>query len=274
MRDDPIISGGVFKVALVVLVAGGLGLGGYVLSGGDIGIDLPDLPEIDTGPTTNLSDTELSDTTIDVAIPDEPVAPASPVNPVVATSDPFSTKGFAAALGAVREQAGPGARLTRLFINDVQTQFTVLTNGNKAEAYSVRADTGEISRQDATITITGNAKLDDFAFGFAAVKPAAVDRIVDAARRDSGKSDFRPSVLSLERRIPFGSRELNWILNAQAGARNLVYRAGPDGRGLENVGGAGSPIPPAAIEAQKLNDCIQAAQNNPDEIFACLDRFQ
>jgi hypothetical protein len=270
MRDDPIISGGFFKLALVVLVAGGLGLGGFVLSGGDIGIDLPDLPEIDTaGDTTNLVDTELSDTVINGTTTTQEVAEAV-VDP---GSDPFTTASFAGAVAALREEVGPGKQLTRLFINEVQTQFIVRSGGNGVEAYSVRADTGEMAREDATITISGNAKIDDFAFALDGLKPGAVDRMVATARRDSGRGDFEPSVLSLERGIPFGNRELEWTINATGGGRNLLYRASAEGRNVRNIGGAGTAIPPAAIEAQKLNECIQAAESNPDEVFACLDKF-
>jgi hypothetical protein len=269
MRDDPLLSGGVFKILLVVLIAGGLGLGGFVLSGGDIGIDLPDLPEIDTaGDTTNLVDTELSDTTIGGG-EDEPVAEAV-VDP---GASPFTTASFAAAVAAVREEAGADAQLTRLFINEVQTQFVVRKGRDDVEAYSVRADTGELSRQEATISITGNATLDDFAFALGAVKPGAIDRMLATAGKDSGRADFEPSVLSLERGIPFGSRELEWTINARGGGRSLLYRASADGKNVRNEGGAGTEIPQAALDAEKLNDCIQAAQSNPDEIFACLDKF-
>lgn len=82
MKEDPIISGGLVKVALVLLVAGALGVGAYLVVGGDaIDIDLPDLPEIDTlgdETTTKPQDTELQDTTIDgggkgTAIPPEAI---------------------------------------------------------------------------------------------------------------------------------------------------------------------------------------------------------
>jgi hypothetical protein len=271
MRDDPIISGGFFKVALIVLVAGGLGLGGYVLSGGDIGIDLPDLPEIDTaGDTTNLVETELSDTVING---DETVEATE--DPVVDPgADPFRTASFASALEVVRAEAGSGKQATRVIINDSQTQFSVRAGGNNVELYGLIADTGELTRTEGTSVISGNATIDDFAFALDAIKPGAVDRIITEARRDSGTEDFRPTVLTLERGIPFGSRELEWTLNAQAGGRSLLYRASADGKNVRNLGGAGTEIPQAALDAQKLNDCIQAANSEPEQIFACLDKFQ
>lgn len=71
MREEPVISGAIVKVALVLLVAGGLGAGAYALAGGGIDVDLPDLPEIDTStePVTNFETTTLRDTTIDVDPP-------------------------------------------------------------------------------------------------------------------------------------------------------------------------------------------------------------
>ena len=76
MREEPVISGAIVKVALVLLVAGGIGAGAYALAGGGIDVDLPDLPEIDTStePVTNLENTTLEDTTIDV----KPPPPATP----------------------------------------------------------------------------------------------------------------------------------------------------------------------------------------------------
>ena len=265
MNEDPIISGGVLKVALVVLVAAGLGVGAYAIAGDGIDIDLPDLPDLDTtgDTTTNLQETNLEETTIDGGDP-----------PPEAIADPFTTAGFSQALSQVRDAVGPGTQLTRLFINDVQTQFIARKGADGIEAYSVRADSGELTREDATITISGNAKIDDFAFALDGIDPASVDRMLSAARKQSGASDFRPTVLSLERAIPFGSRELEWTINAQGGGRNLLYRARADGSEVRNEGGEGTAIPPAAIEAQKLNDCIRDAGSNPDEILACLDQFQ
>ena len=93
------------------------------------------------------------------------------------------------------------------------------------------------------------------------------------ARKLSGAQDFEPTVLSLERAIPFGSRELRWTINAEAGGRYVLYRAAPDGSNVRNEGGAGTQIPQAAQDAKKLNDCIAAAGSNTDEILGCLDEF-
>jgi hypothetical protein len=268
MREEPIISGAVLKAALVLLVAGGLGAGAYAIAGGGIDVNRPDLPEIDTttDPVTTLEETTIQDTTVGEN-PEKPV-PEQPV----AEGGPFTTASLDSALGAVRGDAGQDAELTRLIINDVQTQF-IVRRGDGVEAFSVRADSGELTREEATITISGDATIADFAFPLASVDPAAIDRMLASARELTGVPDLRPTVLNLERRIPFGSRELEWAINAQGGGRNLTLRANPAGRQVRNVGGEGTAIPPAAEEARKLNECIQEAENDPDEIFACLDRF-
>jgi hypothetical protein len=86
VRQDPIISGGWIKAALVILVAGALGVGAYVLASG-VDINLPDLPEVDTNGATTLSDTTLEDTTIaqpPKAQPPPKQAPApAPASPTI-----------------------------------------------------------------------------------------------------------------------------------------------------------------------------------------------
>ncbi|MFN2612934.1 MAG: hypothetical protein ABR536_06150 [Solirubrobacterales bacterium] len=39
------------------------------------------------------------------------------------------------------------------------------------------------------------------------------------------------------------------------------------------MGGPGLPIPQAAIDARKLNDCIRGAGADPDAIGACVEQF-
>ena len=260
MREDPIISGGLFRVLLVVLVAAGLGIGAFAIAGDGVDVDLPDLPEIDTGEVTNLDNTTLEDTTIDGGEPEQ------------AALDPFTSAGFGSALDAVRGAAGSEAQVTRLFINPTQTQF-IVRRADGVEAFSVRVDSGELVKEDATISISGGATIDDFSFPLDGVKASAVDRMLASARRQSGAQDFDPTVLTLERAIPFGSRELRWTINAEGGGRYLLYRAAPDGSDVRNEGGEGTQIPQAAQDAKRLNECIAAANNDPDKIFACLDEF-
>jgi hypothetical protein len=233
MREEPIFSGGVVKAALVILVGAALGFGAYALVAG-VDVNLPDLPEIDTtsdtsGQATTLSDTTLEDTTLgERTATEEPVAQTS--------SDPFTRAGLDSALGQVSREVGAGAQLTRLTINDVQTQF-IVRRGNGIEAQSVRADTGELTREDASVTISGDATIADFAYGLSEVDPGAVDRMLAAARKQSGAPDFTPTVLSLERAIPSSSKRLEWTINAEAGGRYLTYRAAADGSAVRDLGG-------------------------------------
>ena len=260
MKEDPVLSGGVVKVVIVVLMAAGLGFGAYALIGDGIDIDFPDLPDVET--STDLDATNLENTTIEEG--DFSGAPAL---------DQYTTGGFAEALDKVKAEVGSGQELTRLFINEVQTQL-IVRRDDGVEAYSVRADTGELDREDATITISGPAEISDFAFPLDEVDPAAVDRMLAAARQQSGADDFRPTVLSLERAIPFGRRALEWTINVRAGDRNLLYRADADGRKVRNEGGKGSPVPPEAAELEELNDCVQGAGSDPEKILACLEESE
>jgi hypothetical protein len=268
VREEPVISGGVIKVALVLLVAGALGVGGYALAGGGVDIDLPDLPDIET--TTDEA-IELGDTTIEEGVFEEGQGPLEEA--AEEGRDPFTTTSFANALAQVREEVGTGAQLTRLFVNDVQTQL-IVRRDDGVEVYSVRADSGELTNEEATITISGGASIEDFAFSLDAIEAESIDRMLTEARKQSGAGDFEPTVLSLERAILFGRRALEWTINAQGGGRNLLYRADADGSNVHSEGGKGTAIPPAAAEAEKLNECIEAAGDDPERIFACLDRFR
>lgn len=266
MREDPVISGGLVKAALVLLAAGVLGVGAYLLVSG-VNIDLPEIDE--SSGSTTVAATTSAQATVDRT---ETQPSTQPAEIPAAASDPFSSAGFGSALAKVRAAVGPNRQLTRVSVNDVQTQFSV-RRGDGIEAYSVRADSGEVVRQSATITITGNATIDDFAFGLDGLRASAIDRMLATARKASGTDDFRPAVLNLERRIPFGSRELAWTISAEGGGRNLTYRANADGGDVQDIGGGGTPIPPQIQQAQELNRCIQAAGSDVDRITSCLDRL-
>jgi hypothetical protein len=90
MREDPIISAAWIKAALVVLVAGALGVGAYLLASG-VDINLPDINLDTNSTTTSLEDTTLEDTTIGQPEPtttakppkQSPTTPAPPVSPSI-----------------------------------------------------------------------------------------------------------------------------------------------------------------------------------------------
>jgi hypothetical protein len=77
VREEPIFSGGWVKAALVILVAGALGVGAYVLASG-VDINLPDLPKVGTDSAqTTLSNTTLENTTVGQPKPATTTAPAT-----------------------------------------------------------------------------------------------------------------------------------------------------------------------------------------------------
>jgi hypothetical protein len=84
MREEPIISAAWIKAALVILVAGALGVGGYLLASG-VDIDVPDLDLDTTGTTTTLENTTVRDTTIGQGAP-APTAPRQPTAPAPPTA--------------------------------------------------------------------------------------------------------------------------------------------------------------------------------------------
>ena len=88
MREDPIISGAWIKAALVLLVAGGLGVGAYLLASGT-DIDLPDIDLNTTGTTTSLENTTVEDTTINAPETATATKPERPPS-VPATPEPPS----------------------------------------------------------------------------------------------------------------------------------------------------------------------------------------
>lgn len=273
MKPDPIFSGEVVKAALLFLVAIAIGGAAVAVATGSLKVSLPDinLPDANTDTVTTLQDTNLSDTTIDGPEPAEPT-PAEPAPSPI--SNPFSTAGLIVAIPQVSAEVGPGVELTRIFINEVQTQFIVRTGGDGVKAYSVRADDGSLGTQDASITVNGNATIDDFAFKLGAVKPAAIDRMLARAKKLSGAADFKPTVLSLERDLTSGLKPPEWTINAEGNGRSLLFKARIDGGGVRNIAGEGAEIPPAALEARKLSECIQAAdKTDPDQIRACFDEF-
>jgi hypothetical protein len=87
VRQDPIISGAWIKAALVILVAGALGIGTYALVSG-VDINLPDLPDVGTnGAETTLSNTTLEETTIGQTTaapkPQPPNTQTAPAGPTI-----------------------------------------------------------------------------------------------------------------------------------------------------------------------------------------------
>lgn len=255
MREDPIISGWLIKALLGLMVVAGIGYGGYRIVDG-LDIDLDSVGE----EVASLDNTELEGTTIN----------GGDSGDAEDLGDPRTAPGLAAAIARIREEAG-AARLTRMTVNEFGTQFYVL-RGGEAKAYSVPRR-GDVSELPATISITGNADVTDFAYGLGAIKPAAIARMVREAARLARAKSLDVQTLALERALPFGRRALEWTLNARKGSRALTFRASADGRRVENVGGDGIELPQAALDAEKLNRCISDAGSDTDRVLECLEKF-
>jgi hypothetical protein len=270
VKPDPVFSGDAFKAGALLVVALVIGVGVWAVASGNLSIGLPDinLPDNSSSPSTNLQNTDLSNTTIDPR-PQPVTKPSAPANPV---GDPFSSAGLSRSIAAVESQIGGGRELTSLTINEVQTQF-IVRRGKDIEAWNVRAEDGSITRQDASISISGNATIADFAFKLDSVKTGAVDRMLAATRKASGAPEIRPTVLRLERDLSGGLKPPEWTINFEGNGRYLTYKANARGGAVHNVGGQGVQVPPAAIEARKLNDCIQRASGDVDAIQSCFKDF-
>ncbi len=270
MKTDPVFSSGALKAAALLIVAVLIGGGAWAVASDKISIGLPDidLPETDTNGVTTLQDTDLSETTIDPST--DPVP--EPAAPEVQVENPLSSAGLAKSIAAVKTQIGAGRELTSFTINEAQTQF-VVRRGKGIEAWSVRADDGSIARQDASISITGNATISDFVFKLDAVDPGAVDRMLARTAELSGAKDLRPTVLRLERDLSAGLKPPEWTINAEGNGRYLTYKANAKGGRVRNVGGEGIQVPQAAIDARKLNECIQGAGTDTDAISKCFEDF-
>jgi hypothetical protein len=265
VKPDPVISPGLWKAIGILFVAALLGGGAYSLAGG--GIDLPDIDLPETTTATNLTDTSLESTTIGEPTEVEPTEPVAP-----APADPFSSASLSAAVAKVGAEVGSAAKLQRLLINDAQTQF-IVQKGQDVGAYGVLVDTGELTQQNATITVNGNATLDDFAFKLSSVETGAVDRMLAKARKLSKAPDFAPTTLNLERDLSNGLRPPEWTINATGGSRYLQFKSNAAGTKVKNTGGSGSEIPQAAIDAQKLSACIRGANGDFDAIQRCFDLY-
>jgi hypothetical protein len=275
VKPDPVFSGEVLKAAALLVVSIAIGGAAVAVATGNLSIHLPDinLPDTDTGASTALSNTDLSNTTINGPDPEAKPEPAPEPGVAAPVTDQFRSEAFSAAISRIAaETGGRETEVTRALINDSQTQFTVRTGGQNVKAYEVLTS-GDLVTQDASLTITGTATIGDFAFKLGAIKPAAVDRMLARAKRLSGAGDFRPSVLSLERDLSAGLKPPEWTINAEGGGRYLTFRAALNGSRMRNIGGKGVEIPQAAIDARKLNDCIQGAEQDFDRIEACFAEF-
>jgi hypothetical protein len=272
VKQDPIFSGEAVKAILLLIVALAIGGGAVAVATGDLNLELPDIdiPEPSTDPTVTLSDTSLSDITIDE--PEDLVEPVpeTPAEPVPPPANQFDGSALKQAIVQITAELGPQTRASSLTINESQTQFVVLTGKGQVKAYALLSS-GDLVTQDANVTITGNATLDDFSFKLTSVKPDVLDPMIRRAGIKAKTRTFRPTTLRLERDLSAGLKPPEWTINAEGDGRYLTFKADLDGRKVRNIGGAGVQVPQAVIDARELSECIKAAAQDFEQVKACFD---
>jgi hypothetical protein len=202
-------------------------------------------------------------------------------DPAAANEELFTSAGFQEAYDAVTEEAGEGAQVLQVQITSGGASFK-LRSGEQATGF-VYTD-GELHDQE--VEVIGPGSLEGTDFPISEVDPAAIDRIVEGVRSESGVSDVAVTVMTLEKGTIDGV--LRWTVNAEGGGRTgLVYTADPDGSNVSSptgdIAGAGAEAttpetetsggtstPPSNPTPQALAQCVQNAQGNPEKIQACL----
>jgi len=192
--------------------------------------------------------------------------------------DLFTSAGFSEALDAVKGEEGDDAPMFDIQITTGGAEFTIV-DGEKltGQVYSG----GELHSQE--VDVIGPGSLEGTDFPLSEVDPAAIDKIVDGVRTESGIDDVEVTVLKLTKQNPDGT--LMWVINAEGGGRTgLVYNADPDGSNVTSplgdiagtdtggggdTGGAESGGGVTPDDAQAIADCIQKAAGDVEAIQAC-----
>lgn len=187
--------------------------------------------------------------------------------------DLFTSAGFTEAVDAVAEEEGDDAPVFDVQITSGGAVFTFVDGEQLAgQVYSG----GELQSQEVDVIGPGSVEGSDFPL--TDVDPAAIDKIAEGVRTESGIDDVEITVMKLTKQNANG--ELQWTINAEGGGRTgLVYTADPDGSNLVSplgdIAGGGSTDPsdtPAPSEsAQALAECVQEAAGDVDAIQACTE---
>jgi hypothetical protein len=135
----------------------------------------------------------------------------------------FTTSGFQQAYDAVRERAGSDAGVLQVQITEGGADFK-LRDGEQATGFVYTG--GEL--HDEQVDVVGPGSLEGQDFPISQVDPEAIDEIVTGVQRESGITDIKVTVMTLEKSAIDG--KLGWTINAEGGGRTgLVYNADPDG---------------------------------------------
>jgi hypothetical protein len=196
--------------------------------------------------------------------------------------DLFTTAGFQKAYDAVKEKAG-GKPALQVQITQGGADFK-LRDGEQATGFVYTGG----SLHDEQVDVVGPGSLNGQDFPFSEIDPAAIDKIVSGVKSESGISDIKVTVLTLEKSAVDG--QLKWTINAEGGGRTgLVYNADPDGSnvtsplggvagtgtGTTSTSGGGSTSAGGGVTAPngktpaEIAQCIQQAGTDVAKIQAC-----
>jgi hypothetical protein len=183
--------------------------------------------------------------------------------------DLFTTAGFQKAYDAVKDKAGENAQALQVQITGGGADFK-LRNGEQATGFVYTG--GDL--HDETVDVIGPGSLEGQDFPFSEIDPAAINEIVDGVKQESGVSDLKVTVMTLEKSSVDG--QLKWTINAEGGGRTgLVYNAEPDGANvtspLGDIAGSnsGSTSTSSGKSPQEIANCIQQAGTDVSKIQAC-----
>jgi hypothetical protein len=181
--------------------------------------------------------------------------------------DLFTSAGFQKAYDAVKDEAGENAQVLQVQVTLGGADFK-LRNGEQATGFIYTG--GDL--HDEKVDVIGPGSLEGQDYPFSEVDPGAIDRIVSGVNSESGVSDVKVTVMTLEKSAVDG--KLKWTINAEGGGRTgLVYNAEPDGSNvtspLGEIAGSGDTSKTGGKSPQDIADCIQQAGTDVAKIQAC-----
>jgi hypothetical protein len=180
----------------------------------------------------------------------------------------FTTAGFQKAYDAVNDKTGENAQVLQVQITAGGADFK-LRNGEQATGFIYTG--GDL--HDEKVDVIGPGSLEGQDFPFSEIDPAAIDKIVSGVQSESGVSDVKVTVMTLEKSAVDG--KLKWTINAEGGGRTgLVYNAEPDGSNVTSplggiAGAGGTTSTTGGKSPQEIANCIQQAGTDVSKIQAC-----
>jgi hypothetical protein len=208
----------------------------------------------------------------------------------------LTSAGFTKAVDAMEGEAGADAPLLRVQINLAGAEFQV-REGDQAGGFIYTG--GELAPIE--IEVLGSASLEGQDFPLSQVDPAAIDKIVEGVKAESGLDDVVLTNLLLEKQAKGGEQAkgggLKWVINATGGGRtDLVFNADLDGSNVTSVTaadtkanekkakegteeteteklppleGAGKLPKPTESQKKQIAECVERAEGDPEELAKC-----